>query len=185
MWAVYLGALVASLGILVAQGAMGEHHGAHGHGGHGHGGGHHVAVADDAVALFLSSRFWIFFALAFGLSGSLLSLFELASPGAIGAIAGAAGVAAGLFASLAFRALLRAAVSTSADAREAVGHTGRVLVACSKGGVGKVRIELKGQSVDLMATTDEEGGLGRGEAVLIEHVEGEIARVSARPRELA
>ncbi|MCU0682591.1 MAG: hypothetical protein MUF34_10125 [Polyangiaceae bacterium] len=180
MWAFYLGALLISLGVLVAQMVMGDHHGAH-----APGGDHHLAVADDAIALFLSSRFWVFFALAFGLSGSLLSALALASPVATGAIAGVAGVVAGLSASLAFRALHRAAVSTSADARDAVGQTGRVLVACTKGGVGKVRIELKGQSVDLMATTDEVEGLGRGADVLIEHVEGEVARVSARPRELA
>ncbi|HEU4411424.1 MAG TPA: hypothetical protein VFS43_39600 [Polyangiaceae bacterium] len=179
MWALYLAALLVSLGILVAQMAMGDHHGAHAHG------GGDAGVADDAVALFLSSRFWVFFALAFGLSGTLLRALGLASPGAAGAIAGGAGVAAGLFASLAFRFVRRGAVSTSADAREAVGHTGRVLVACAKGRVGQVRIELRGQSVDLLATTDEEGGLARGEAVLVEHVDGAIARVSPRPRELA
>jgi membrane protein implicated in regulation of membrane protease activity len=179
MWAFYLAALLVSLGILVAQMAMGDHHAAHGHGGGDSG------VADDAVALFLSSRFWVFFALAFGLSGTLLSALGLASPGSVGAIAGAAGLAAGLFASLAFRYVRRAAVSTSADAGEAVGHTGRVLVACAKGRVGQVRVELKGQSVDLMATTDEEGGLARGADILVESVEGEVARVSQRPDELA
>jgi membrane protein implicated in regulation of membrane protease activity len=179
MWAVYLAALVVSLGVLVAQAVMGDHHGAHGHG------GDHAAVADDAVALFLSSRFWIFFALAFGLSGALLTWFALASPGAVGAIAGAAGAAGGLFASLAFRALRRASISTSADAREAAGQVGRVLIACGQGRVGKVRIELKGQSVDLMATTDAEGGLARGDDVLVESVRGEVAHVSARPKELA
>ncbi len=177
MTAVYAGALVAGLGILVAQLIMGDHHGGHD--------GELLAVADDAVALFLSSRFWVFFALAFGLSGTLLSALALAPPAAVGAVAGAAGLAAGLFASLAFRALRRGAVRTSADAGEAVGHTGRVLVACGKGGVGKVRVVLKGQSVDLLATTDEEAGLGRGDDVLVESVRGEVARVSPRPEELA
>jgi len=56
-------------------------------------------------------------------------------------------------------------------------------VALAPGKTGQIRVELKGQSVDLLATTDEEE-LARGEAILIEEIEGSVARVSRRPREL-
>src|SRR5215210_1514728 len=111
MWPVYLGALLVGLGILVAQMVMS---GGHGHGGVDH--GHGEAIADDAVALFLSSRFWIFFALAFGLSGTLMTFFALAGPLLVAVIAGGAGLASGLFAALAFRTVRRMSVSSSASA---------------------------------------------------------------------
>lgn len=179
MWAVYLGALVVGLGILLAQMVMGSDHD---HPGLEH--GHGAPIADDAVALFLSSRFWIFFALAFGLSGSLLTFFALASALVVGCLAGGSGLVSGLFAALAFRALRRMSVSTSASASEAIGTMGRVIVPCSKGRVGQVRVALKGQSVDLMATTDEDE-IARDEEVLIDDMRGEIAHVSPRPHELA
>jgi membrane protein implicated in regulation of membrane protease activity len=182
MWAVYLIALLIGLGILLAQIVIGsgDGHGGHGGGSHGHG----EAIADDAVALFLSSRFWIFFALAFGLSGSLLTFFALAPNLSVALIASVAGVVSGLFAALAFRAARRLAVTTSASASEAIGSTGRVLIPCAKGKVGQVRIALKGQTVDLMATTDEDE-IARGDEVLIEDMRGEVAHVSPRPHELA
>ena len=179
MWAIYLGALVVGLGILMAQVVMGS---GNGHGGVEH--GHGEPLADDAVALFLSSRFWIFFALAFGLSGSLLTFFALASPLLVGVLTSALGLASGLFAALAFRAVRRMSVHTSASASDAIGTTGRVLVPCAKGKVGQVRIALKGQTVDLMATTDEDE-IARGDAILIEDMRGEVAHVSPRPDELA
>jgi membrane protein implicated in regulation of membrane protease activity len=178
-----LGALVVGLGILLSQVIMGGHHdGSGGNGDHQKELG--APVADDAVALFLSSRFWIFFALAFGLSGSLMNVFALATPIIIGFTATFAGVASGVFSTMMFRALSRTAVHTPAEASEAVGRTGRVVVACAKGRVGQVRIALKGQSVDLLATTDEEA-IERGSDVLVEDVRGEIAHVSPRPKELA
>jgi membrane protein implicated in regulation of membrane protease activity len=177
MWAVYLAALLVGLGIPVAQLVMGS-----GQEGADH--GHGEPVADDALALFLTTRFWVFSSLGFGLSGSLLALFALASPVVVAVLAAGAGLTSGLFAALAFRAVRRMSVSTTANAREAIGRTGRVLVPCSKGRVGQVRIALAGQTVDLMATTDEDE-LARGEAILVEDMRGEVAHVTARPDELA
>src|SRR5688572_2117004 len=174
MWAVYLAALVIGMGILVAQVIMGGKEAGDDHGLDKDIG--KAAVADDAVALFLSTRFWIFFALAFGLSGTLINAFALAPPLVIALIAAGAGVASGLFATMAFRAIKRGSTHTSAGASDAVGQTARVLVAVQKGKVGQVRVSLKGQSVDLMATTDEDD-LARGDDVLVEDMNGEVAHV--------
>jgi membrane protein implicated in regulation of membrane protease activity len=181
MWAVYLAALVIGMGILVAQVVMGGKDAADDHGLDKDIG--KPAVADDAVALFLSTRFWIFFALAFGLSGTLINAFELATPLVVALIAAGAGVGSGLFATLAFRTVKRMSTYTSAGASDAVGKTGRVLVAVAKGKVGQVRVALKGQSVDLMATTDDDE-IARGADVLVEDMDGEVAHVSRRPPEL-
>jgi membrane protein implicated in regulation of membrane protease activity len=188
MGMVYLASLVVGLGVLVVQLAMG---GKSADGVDADGDGHHhdhdgkeLAHGSDFVSLFLSTRFWIFAALAFGLSGSLIHWLQLAGVLATALIAGGAGVSSGLFAALAFRAVKRAATTTSADTTDAVGQVGRVLVGVTKGKVGQVRVQLKGSSVDMLATTDDDE-IARGESVLVEDVRGEVAHVSRRPPELA
>lgn len=190
MGLVYLGALVASLGILVLQLVLGGKdvdaaaHGLDHEGLDGNHLGKDLAQADaGVVALFASTRFWIFAALGFGLSGSLIHYLALAGVVATAIIAGGAGLSSGLFAALAFRAVRRASVSTTAQTAGAAGRVGKVLVACSPGKVGQIRVELVGSSVDLMATTDEEE-IPRGADVLVVEVRGEVAHVAKRPTEL-
>lgn len=183
MGLLYLFALVASLGLFLLQAVMGGGHGdADGDGvadTHQHG----ATAGHGALTVLFSTRFWTFFALGFGLAGSLLHYLDLAVPLTAGLVAAGAGLGSGLLAALTFRAVKRAEVSSTTGVSEAVGRTGRVLVALAPGKTGQIRVELKGQSVDLLATTDEEE-LARGEAILIEEIEGHVARVSRRPREL-
>jgi membrane protein implicated in regulation of membrane protease activity len=179
----YLFALVAALGVLLVQIAMAGHggHGDVGHGGGGHAHGEHAADGGSAFwTLFLSLRFWVFAALGFGLSGSLIHGFTLASPLATFLIAAAAGVASGLFAALAFRAVRSGSTGTESRSSLAVGKVGRVIVPCGREVTGQVRIELAGSSVDLAATTDDEA-IARGEAVLVEDLRQGVAHVSRRP----
>ena len=196
---VYLFALVVALGVLLLQivmgGRGGGHHGdfgpaAHVHagGGHAHGTHAHGQKGGDQGenafwAVFLSFRFWIFAALGFGLSGSLLHLFSLASPLGTVLIASGAGLGSGLFAALAFRALRNGSASTEARSSAAVGKVARVVVPCGKGLTGQVRVELGGSSVDMMATTDDDA-IPRGEAVLVEDLREGIAHVSRTAGEL-
>jgi membrane protein implicated in regulation of membrane protease activity len=184
----YLFALVVSLGVLMVQIVAGARGGGH-HGdlgsGAGHGHGHHGAADGDAGfwTLFLSLRFWTFAALGFGLSGTLLHRLVLADPVVALAVASVMGVGSGLFAAMAFRMLRRGSGGTEAAASQASGRVGRVLVPITKGAAGQVRVEIGGSSVDLLATTDEEE-IGHGEAVIVEDVHENVARVSRRPHEL-
>lgn len=194
---VYLFALVVALGVLLLQivvgGRGGGHHGDFGHavhmhagGGHGHAHGQKQAADEGAIAfwtLFLSFRFWIFAALGFGLSGSLLHVFALAHPIVTLFIASGAGLGSGLFASMAFRMLRRGSAGTEARSSVAVGKVGRVVVPCGKGLTGQIRVELAGSSIDMMATTDDDS-ISKGEAVLVEDLHEGIAHVSRRPSEL-
>jgi membrane protein implicated in regulation of membrane protease activity len=206
MGLVYLFSLVVGLGVLVVQIAMGGKGDADGADAHGadagadahagdalatpHAGAHGHALAKvppgagaDVIAFLLSLRFWIFAALGFGLSGSLLHLFALAGPVTVFLLATATGLGSGFFAAWALRLAARSGASSTADVTYARGRIGRVLVPCGPNKVGQIRIELKGQSVDLLASTDE-GEIARGEHVLIEEVEDGVARVSRRPPEL-
>lgn len=182
----YLFALVAGLGILLVQVAFGKLHGASGGSGEGHDtgtNGQHIEGDEGVVGLFLSTRFWVFSALGFGLSGALLQLTEL-WPVITFFIAAASGLTSGLFATLAFRMLRKNSVSTTTHASRAVGKVGRAVASCQKGALGKVRVELSGQVVDFLATTDDDA-IERGEAVLVEDMKDGIAHVSKRPADLA
>jgi len=138
----------------------------------------------DLATLFLSVRFWVFFCLGFGLGGTLLTYFTGAGSTATAVTALGLGVVSGLMAALAFRTLKRTASSAVENtAQAAVGRVARVVVPPHSERLGKVRIELSGQTFDLLART-EGPRIDVGEAVIIEEVEGEMAKVSRAPKEL-
>jgi membrane protein implicated in regulation of membrane protease activity len=145
--------------------------------------GHDAMGFGGLVALFLSTRFWIFASLGFGMTGTLLSFFSEtgSTPTLVTAIT--MGIVSGLSAALTFRALRRTASAHAASTDTAVGQIGRVLVPCEEGEIGQIRIELRGQSVDVRARTDKLR-IERGERVIIEMMEGDMATVSRAPDEL-
>ncbi len=173
---VYLGALIAGAGTILLQVILASGHGDADAHGEGHAGDHDAG----AWTVLLSTRFWTFLLLAFGLVGTMLTLFRLASFGLSLGLALGSGVVAGLVAALTFRALRRSQASTSASIDDAVGKLARVVVPCAKGRIGKVRVELKGQSVDLMAMTVEDE-IGTGAEVVVEEINGGVARVVKAP----
>jgi membrane protein implicated in regulation of membrane protease activity len=189
MGLLYLFALIVGLGILLVQIGFGRLHG--GGDGHGHGGGvgrdigtggKFIEGDEGAVGIFLSTRFWVFTALGFGLSGSLLQLSSV-GPILTFLIAFPTGLFSGITAMLAFRMVRKGSVTSTAHASQAVGRVGRAVATCQKGSLGKVRIELQGQVVDFLATTDDV--IARGEEVLIEDMKDGVAHVSRRPSDLA
>ncbi len=135
------------------------------------------------VALFLSVRFWVFASLGFGLSGTLLHYVTSVGAVATAVTAATMGLVSGLAVAMAFRALKKTAGTRPEHTGTAVGHLGRIIVPCGDQTTGKVRIELGGHTVDLMAKST---GLRieRGDTVVIEEVEGEVAQVSRAPEEL-
>jgi membrane protein implicated in regulation of membrane protease activity len=188
--AVYLAALVLGLGVLLLQFVMpgGDSGGAHApelgghgdldvhHGGDGdHGGGHHSDLG--AIAVFLSLRFWTFGLMSFGFVGTMLHYLELAPPSLSLGTAVGVGVTSGILASVAMRAIARSQTSSGGEVDDAVGTIGRVLIAIERGKRGKVRIEVRGRHVDLIATTDDEK-LEDGESVIVEEMRGTTVHVS-------
>ena len=168
LW-IYIAALVIGAGTLLVQALM----------------GHDADAGDhDLDALFLSPRFWTFLALAFGISGLLMTAFALSSAPIVFAIAAASGLASGTFAAFVLRILKQGQVSSGSSAEEAIGRVGHVLVQCEKGRVGKVRVALRGQTIDLLAMAGDDT-VALGARVLVEDIEGGIARVTRAPDELA
>lgn len=195
--AIYLGALVLGLGTIVAQMLMAGHGDADGdidaHGevdldGHGDPGGDSHAIqphhpAADFVALFLSIRFWTFALMAFGIAGTIQhylfdsdTLTTLVSSVVLG-------FGSGALAAWVFRAVAASSTTSGTLSDDLVGQVGRVMLPCSPGQQGKVRLEVKGQLIEYLATADD--ALAVGNAVMVEEVRGNVVHVSGAPDTLA
>lgn len=140
-------------------------------------GGH--GSADFFLWSFRSIRFWTFFLAFFGLTGLALTWLGLVESQWLGlALAVGMGGLTGLGAAAVLRALGTDQSATVASSADYVGKTARVVVPVRKGGVGKVRIQLRGTTVDVLATTDEEEFSSRDEALIIEMDETGRARIA-------
>ncbi|MET0412756.1 MAG: NfeD family protein [Polyangiaceae bacterium] len=190
----FIAALVFGAGALGVQLFMGGDSGHGDVGGHDahpplhdgdgeHGGGSHGGVASVALVV-LSLRFWVFAAFAFGLTGSAIRMLGLAPPLLALLLALAAGLGSGALAVWVFRALARSESSSAVAPDDLIGQLGRVLVPLAPGATGKVRLDLRGQAVDMLATTDDVS-IAAGELVLVEAVREHTLHVSRPPAELA
>lgn len=186
MGIVFLAALVLGLGILALQVILpsGEAEGAdHELGAESAADDHDLHAHDnptDFLPIFLSLRFWTFGALAFGTVGSLIHFLGFAGPLISLPLSLAMGLGSGLLASWTIRTLTLNDANSASESGGAVGQVGRVLIPCSKDSRGKIRIELKGQTHDLVATTDDTE-LENGAYVLVEEMRGATAHVSRAP----
>jgi membrane protein implicated in regulation of membrane protease activity len=137
----------------------------------GHGDADDHAGAVDGVLAWMpvtSLRFWTFFLAFFGLTGSLLTLFGLASSQVtIAAIAGVIGYGSGWAVVTTLRHLSRNETSSGVSERDYVGATGRVMVPVSRNKVGKVRIEIKGRTVEMLARTEDDTEFASQQPVII------------------
>jgi membrane protein implicated in regulation of membrane protease activity len=190
----FIAALVFGAGALAVQLFMGGDSGHGDVGGHDahpvlhdggadHAGGSHGGLASAALVV-LSLRFWVFAAFAFGLTGTAVRVLGLAAPLLALLLALAAGVGSGALAVWVFRALARSESSSAVAPDDLIGQLGRVLVPLAPGATGKVRLDLRGQAVDMLATTDDVS-IGAGELVLVEAVREHTLHVSRPPAELA
>jgi membrane protein implicated in regulation of membrane protease activity len=137
----------------------------------------------DAFWAFRSIRFWTFFLAFFGLTGLVLDGLGLVGSSLVTALvatgmgAGSGFVAAGLL-----RWLGRDESGHIASSSDYIGRTVKVLLPVPKHGVGKVRLELRGSSVDVLATTDEEGPITPEEEAIIIEMDGLRARIARLER---
>jgi hypothetical protein len=171
---VYLISLGLGIGVLGLQLATG--HDSDADGDHSHDGDH------DGL-FFLSTRFWVFALLAFGMVGTALTLLHLTAGLVTLAIAAPTGLAAGLGASATMKALRSGQVGATGSLTDAVGQVGRVLLPMKPGQRGKVRLLLKGHSVDVIATSRSEEIPAGSRALVADVVDG-VALVTKAPEEL-
>ena len=124
-----------------------------------------------------SLRFWTFFLTAFGFVGLLLRGFGLANEIATLIAALAVGGFSGFGAATVIRKLANDETGLAASSSDYIGKSARVLVPVRPHSVGKIRVRVKGQQVDLLAVTDEVDLTNEDEVIVIE-MEGTRARVA-------
>lgn len=128
---------------------------------------------------FLSLRFWTFFLAFFGLTGLTLDGLDLVSSQWLGlALASAMGLLTGSGAVAVLRHLHADSSGAVAESRDYIGKTARVVVPFDGKAMGKVRVDIKGNQVDLLATGLEGEGYEGREEVLIVEMDGARARIA-------
>lgn len=145
------------------------------------GAGDHGAVA-GLFSAFLSLRFWMFFLAFFGLTGLVLDGLDIVTDTTVTLVlAIGTGVLTGEVTVFAFRRLAHSETSTAASAHDYVGKSGRVLVGFGGGTLGKLRLTLKGTTVDVLASTDDERPFAPGEEALVIQMNDTTAVVARVP----
>lgn len=124
-----------------------------------------VALAWLPVA---SMRFWTFFLAFFGLTGTILTLGGVVASAVItGVIAGGVGYACGMGVVQVIRRMRATQTDSTAGADDYIGETALVMVSVARGKTGKVRLEVKGRTVDLLAETEDERPFAARERALV------------------
>lgn len=141
---------------------------------------HNFDGAEGVWMHLFSIRFWTYLCATFGTVGALLTLLTDSKEPAIGFISLATAlIAAGAI--VALFATLKARESNSKAALiDLIGSAGKVLVTVRKDQPGKVRCEIKGESLDLLALTEGEEVIAPGTEVVILNVENDRAIVASR-----
>jgi hypothetical protein len=185
----YVFALVLGSILLGASFLMGGDHEADAHGdveghadaGHdldGHADGEHEAHGDlgGLFGVLASMRFWTFFAAFFGLTGVVLDGFNLAEELVALGLAIGVGFVTGFVAVTVIRRLAATDTGVAAGVGDYVGKTGELLIGVGPQRIGKIRIELKGTTVDVLVLTDDDA-IAKGEQALILEMRGDKAVV--------
>jgi membrane protein implicated in regulation of membrane protease activity len=146
-------------------------------------GGHDGFDAALAWLPVASLRFWTFFAAFFGLTGLVLDLGKLTGPWLGLGLATGVGYLCGASMTAIVRRLRRERVDSSLSADDCVGETARVVLPVSSGRAGKIRLEIKGRTIELVAETDEESELAVGQSCMVYEIKDGHA-VVARAAEL-
>ena len=143
-------------------------------GGHDHAGGDLGGFFGALVSL----RFWTFFATFFGLTGAVLQGLDLAGPMETAGLSVGTGALTGYVTVHVLRRLSSNDTGVAAGVSDYIGKSGRVIVAVGHDGPGKVRLEMKGTTVDVLATTDDDAPIPTGEQALVVQMQGTQALVT-------
>ncbi len=179
MLTVYLAALAFGLVLIGASVFQG---GAEGHdSGDGHGDDHGGGDADHGAFLtnLLSLRFWTYALGAFGMSGTALALLGLKT-GVHLPVSLVLGVVVGTGVAALFRSLGRGAATSPASSDAFLGSEGEVVLPLLPDGLGKIRLHVADQDVELPARTGGDPIAIRERVVVVRFRDG-VAEVEPAP----
>jgi len=184
MLSVYLFALIVG-GVLLAVSFFGSHHGADSNGHDAqldssgpselHGSDSHEAAhqhndhisGQSLLAGLVSMRVWTYLLAFGGITGLLLRLVAKLGEPAAALTALGVGLASGYSARALFARAARMGGGGTIRDRDMIGQLATVLIPFGKAETGKVRLQLKGSTVDLLAFSEEARALQQQDQVLI------------------
>lgn len=115
-----------------------------------------------------SLKFWTFGSCFFGLTGLVLSRSQSSlSRGAIAAISLAVGIVCGTAIAVILRRLRQHQADSLIRPNDLLGLPGTVEIPFDRDSKGKIRVNVKGSSLDLVALTESDKVFNRGEQVYI------------------
>jgi membrane protein implicated in regulation of membrane protease activity len=139
---------------------------------------HDVSHSGDFWLPIFSLRFWTYFFGGFGGFGTLLTFLNVSSePIRLFAALGV-GLVVGIAAATIMRILIRNQISHSISDGDFVGVIAKVLVSPAENNPGKIRVEVKDESIDLLAIPMEGHQIRSGDEVVIVSVEGSTVTVA-------
>jgi hypothetical protein len=141
----------------------------------------------DTVSMLLpvtSVRFWTFFLAFFGLTGMTLTAAAL-GPGVIAnaLLSTGVGYLSGLSVVSVGRKLKKASTDSTVGHSDYVGATAVVSLPVAKGRTGKIRLDLKGRTVELIADTEDDGSYDMKARVMIYQMTGDGRALITRPEQ--
>ena len=139
--------------------------------------------ASESWLPFLSLRFWTYFFGGWGLCGFLLAMTRQTVEPVTVTFATCVGIAVGMLAFVATRLLRKSELDSKISSKDFLGASGRLVVAARPGQLGKARLEIKGEILDILVVSDNDQEIEAGEDVFVVGVDGSQARVT-RQREL-
>lgn len=142
--------------------------------------GHDVGIGADFLLWSLTSiRFWTFFFAFFGLTGLTLEGLGIVDSSMVTlALSIATGLTTGYGAAGVIRWLSRDTSGVAPSSADYVGKSVRVVVPLEAGSTGKVRLQLKGQWVDVLAFADEDESFASKDEAMIIEMDGTRARIA-------
>lgn len=120
---------------------------------------------------FFSLRFWIYFAGGFGLFGTFLTLTKAAMEPIALWLALGFGALIGTAVAMVMRWLKGQESDSMIREKDMLGVSGKMVVTPRNGQPGKVRISVKGETLDLLALSRKGTEVERGEEVVVIHVD--------------
>ncbi|MBS1707213.1 MAG: NfeD family protein [Armatimonadetes bacterium] len=160
--AIVAGVLVV-LSLLGAEHAAGDHEVSADH--DVHDAGHDTAPGHWLP--FFSLRFYTYFFAGFGTTGLLLTWLAKLSEPTAGIISAVVGLGCGLSVSIIVRALRLSESSSAAKEKDMLGKEAQVLVAVRGSTPGRIRLSLRGDLIDFLATTEDGSDIEPGASVVV------------------
>jgi membrane protein implicated in regulation of membrane protease activity len=142
--------------------------------------GHEAPGGEGPWIPFLSFRFWTYGLAAFGLVGLALTFLAKVGEPLTAMLAGGTGLLSGFGAALAMRMLSKNDFDSSVRPNDMISQDGLVVVAIRPGQIGRIRLKVKGEILEVLAVSDEVQAIEAGSNAVVVAMSGDKVKVVSR-----